>query len=118
MHTLDLNKDVLLFASRTVCGLHSVETTVCTISIPDKQCAGSSYVDYVHYFFSNLYTISVPDNFGNRATSDGHLQPDVVSRFDCQTLKILWPKLNIWRSWVKNKNRILLSVQSSFLTKP
>lgn len=105
MHTLDLNQDVLLLASRAVCGLHSVETTVCTICIPDKQRAGSSYVDDVHQLFSNLNTVSVPDHFGNRATSDGHFKPDVVSGFDCQTLKVLWPKFNIWRSCFKNEEQ-------------
>lgn len=97
--TLDLNKDVVLPASRSVGSLHSVKATVCTISVPDKQGAGSSYVDNVHHLFGNLHAISVPDDLRNRASSDGHLQPDVISCFDCQTLKVLWAKLNIWRSW-------------------
>lgn len=48
MHTLDLNKDVLLLAARAVCGLDSVEATVRTICISDEQRAGSSYADDVH----------------------------------------------------------------------
>lgn len=101
MRTLDLNKDVLLLASRTICSLHSVEAAVCTIRVPDKQGAGSNYVDNVHHLFSNLHTISVPNHLGNRAPSDGNLQPYVVSCFDCQTLEVLGAKLNIWRSWFK-----------------
>lgn len=96
---MDLNKDVLLLVSRSIDSLHSVEAAVCAISIPDKQGAGSSYVDDVHHLFGYLNTISEPDDLGNRASSDGHLQPDVVSCLDCQAIKVLWAKLNVWRSW-------------------
>lgn len=36
LHTLDLNKDILLLTSRSVGSLQSVEATVSTVSIPDK----------------------------------------------------------------------------------
>ena len=98
--TLDLNKDVLLLASRSIGSFHSVEAFVCTIRIPDKQRGRSRYIDDVHHLFGNFHTISVPDNLWNRATSDGHLQPDVVSCLDCQALKVFWAKLNVWSSWL------------------
>lgn len=71
--TLDLNKDVLLPASRSVGSLHRVEAAVCTVSIPDKQGAGSRYIDNVHHLFGDLHTVSVPDDLGNWTSSDGDL---------------------------------------------
>lgn len=98
LRTLNLNKDVQLLASRSVRSLDSVEAPVCTISIPGKQGAGSSHSDYVHHLFGNFHTVSEPNDLRNRASSDGRLQPDVVSRLDCQTLKVLCAKLNNWSS--------------------
>lgn len=74
--------DISLLGTGAVLGLYSVDATVFPISITDKKTAhaySNGKLNVYHGPLVNLFAILIPDNLGNRTSSDAASKLNILS---------------------------------------